>query len=309
MFAQVYQFYNIIGAPFGDYGTSQNFARFHCIREELRRTIDEPEDVNFSYFYREYYLPLLEYEQHLHDSNNSKWKHTRDLVTAYEKQYRDFCQDDDMALARMGLSIARDDEEYQDKDQSNHADDHTADDDFMPDDDRVEKVDGDEAGIENAQISGSALGSVCLTVNGGNMGAMKGPPVRVRQIKRKRNNTKVLDKQLAASVTEHPGMQEDIDRLAAIEALELLVVDARKTAGKSLAPKPTFKMHLVAVARPFLKLFLSEKERNGRLPGHVRYNEILMAMLYWYYVCIYMYIYEICRYIHICIYTCIYIYI
>jgi len=42
---QVYQLYNLLGAPLDNYGTSQSLARFLCIREELTSRVKTTKDA------------------------------------------------------------------------------------------------------------------------------------------------------------------------------------------------------------------------------------------------------------------------
>jgi hypothetical protein len=60
---QVYQFYHMIGKPLGDYDTTKNYGRYLCVREELRRQMNEPEEVQHSWFYKNVYVWIVETHQ------------------------------------------------------------------------------------------------------------------------------------------------------------------------------------------------------------------------------------------------------
>jgi hypothetical protein len=55
---KVYQFFHAIGAPLGHYGEGGNNGRFHCVREELKRILEEEVCSNLFLFPSERSFPF-----------------------------------------------------------------------------------------------------------------------------------------------------------------------------------------------------------------------------------------------------------
>ena len=65
-------------------------------------------------------------------------------------------------------------------------------------------------------------------------------------------------------------------------ALAQEYVQAKKMADSLPEPKPTLKMTFYSMLVSLTRIFLPFHERYLRQAGHVHYNEIMLAMLYWY---------------------------
>jgi len=104
---QVYQLYNLLGAPLGNYGTSQSLARFLCIREELTsRVKDDERRADFSWQYENVFLPVVEIEERLINANHGEWKMTQQRVTDLEIEYRNLVMGDEFQeelLIKVGM--------------------------------------------------------------------------------------------------------------------------------------------------------------------------------------------------------------
>ena len=106
-------------------------------------------------------------------------------------------------------------------------------------------------------------------------------PVRKKTIKRKSSNYDPYETQLAAAKGKSP-IEIEMERLALVQELEEKLTEARQRSTKEPEPRLTLQIRLYSMLRRFLRLFLTSKEKNLRKPGHVRYSEILLALLYWY---------------------------
>jgi hypothetical protein len=202
---KVYQFYNMVGAPLGRYGTSKNTARFLCIREELKNKMKEDEARAYSWWWNKVYFPLSEELRDLTDRNLAEWKFLKDNVVKSEFLYRNAVGDNRAALEEVGL-------EYDENDFAETAGDETQKGAAENADDKIQNGDGDEAeaedlgaagqaeddagagsGFDNSRADGRTRPTI---VSGGNMGQAK-PPARVKKIKSRKSSTfQAIEKQL-----------------------------------------------------------------------------------------------------------------
>ena len=127
-----------------------------------------------------------------------------------------------------------------------------------------------------ASAPGSAFEQGAVSVSGGNMGQVSGPRSRVKKIKKKTPDTSML---IASDKgAEQKLLQQEEARLEGIaEKLEKLI-HAKKNA---IEPKQSFTLRGYRFLRWVLSFGLSPEERDVRIPGHVRYNEIILTFLYW----------------------------
>ena len=91
----VYQFYNAIDAPFGNYGTTKNLGRYLCIREELLRMMDVEEESNVGWFYQRVYAPIKEHKDWLQDMATQEWMNDRTMVEEYTEELIRECNNDE----------------------------------------------------------------------------------------------------------------------------------------------------------------------------------------------------------------------
>ena len=295
----------MIGKPLGAYDTTQNLGRFLCIREELRRQMNSPEDIQYSWIFNNVYTSVSEIETHLKEVRFYEWKRSKEAVRILEQKYFNACGGASPDLQRMGL-------QHMDLNAEGSGDEHAGnegrgDEDAEPtfQDTGAQRCDSLDAndcsapetatgsfteskGIAHQNsASGNSFGiAPGILVSGGNMGAHKGPPKRVKQVKRantQRSSLKVLEKQVfALQVVQNKSLEEE-ERLAEMEALEVLLLQARKDDERAgFEAKPTFYIQCWVLLRKLVFFFLSDKERNLREPGHVRYSEIILAFLCWY---------------------------
>ena len=107
----------MIGQPMGHYGTTKNYGRYLCVREELKRLMNVPEDVHHTWFYTNVYARILEIEQSLKEVEMDGWRRCREILRACEQEYRDLASEleDDKeyarAMKRVGLDPQRGEEE------------------------------------------------------------------------------------------------------------------------------------------------------------------------------------------------------
>ena len=108
----------MIGPPLGNYGTTQNWGRFLCVREELRRQMNISEEDEKGWFYLKYYSPIVERLEDAKDANLARWKQMKSEVGKLESQYIAAADGNEEDLKRMGLFNDGDDgedEEGEDK--------------------------------------------------------------------------------------------------------------------------------------------------------------------------------------------------
>ena len=157
------------------------------------------------------------------------------------------------------------------------------------DGDNVAETFGKEKDIKKAAIvSGGNMGQPRkpdqIWISGGNMGSKK---VSKKQLMA-RKSERALEKQMADAAVKalenkqyrEAGGYENVRKKAEIEELKARLFVARVEAKKP-EPTPTIKMKLIGVVVKISNLFLSQRERKRRLPGHIFYDEIILAMLYW----------------------------
>jgi hypothetical protein len=124
-----------------------------------------------------------------------------------------------------------------------------------------------------------------MTVSGQNMGmggaaaAKNQGRVQVRKVKRKISNYAGVDKYL-------DGRHNQVDPLEAarkrLESLESQLVALRQQALEMESPRPTLWMRFWALlALACESMFLTYEERIPRKKGHVFFNEVIMALMYW----------------------------
>jgi hypothetical protein len=272
---QVYHLFNIIGAPLGNYGTTQNVGRYLCIREELKRNLKNAEEVEPSWWWENVYFPTYEKNEQLIAENNADWKRIKSEVVRAEKELREVCTDDDDHILT-GVGLVPDEREDNDmvKMKANEVGDEDAEEDDGNDEDDADAAPGKDGLIgKNKKVS----------IAGGNMGQPNKPAARTKKIKKndKKKAMRAIERQLAEGA--------DQDKLAQSmeEHKELLDIRAAKyKAALSVAnnlpePKPNMKMRYYYFKTWILSLFLPKREYNLRKPGHVFYDEIILAMLYW----------------------------
>jgi len=204
---KVYQFYNMVGAPLGRYGTSKNTARFLCIREELKFKMRDDEARAFSWWWNKVYFPIAEELKDLTDRNLDEWKLVKNNMVKAGILYRDAVGNNREALEEVGL-------EYEENEIAENAGDETKKGAAGNAEDKIQKGDGDEAEAEDLGASrqeeddagaGSGFdnrredeGTRETIVSGGNMGQAK-PSARVKKIKsslRKSSTSQAIEKQL-----------------------------------------------------------------------------------------------------------------
>ena len=358
----------MIGQPMGHYGTTQNHGRYLCVREELKRLMNVPEDVHHTWFYTNVYTRILEIEQGLKEAQMDGWRRCREILRELEQEYSDLASklEDDKeyarAMKRVGLDPQRGEEKNEDQDSPlfglawvdvgsekpnagvefyNRAlkealkrktkfsqeefvsfkvetllenyfirvDNRY----FRPSTENTENaipdkkgesaisngehgaqeeagnIDGDEdinhtAGGAEAHVMGNSFGShATVTINGGNMGA-KGVAPRVKLVKRQstRKSTRAIEIQLAEhAIKNNPlsAQSEIAERLQVLEAKHKSAQKDEKAEGAE--PMPSMKLRYYTILKYLSRFFLSEVERNARQAGHLRYNEIILALLYW----------------------------
>lgn len=122
-----------------------------------------------------------------------------------------------------------------------------------------------------------------MTVSGQNMGmggaAKNQGRVQVRKVKRQISNYAGVDKFLDGKITKVDPFEVAQKRL---ESLESQLVALRQQALMMESPQPTLWMRFWALlALVCESMFLTYAERVPRKKGHVFYNEVIMALMYW----------------------------
>ena len=127
-----------------------------------------------------------------------------------------------------------------------------------------------------ASATGSAFEQGAVSVSGGNMGQVSGPRARVKKIKKRTPDTSMLIAHDAGA--EKMLLQQEEARLKGIAEKLQKLIHAKKNA---IEPKQSFTLRGYRFLRWVLSFGLSPEERDVRIPGHVRYNEIILTFLYW----------------------------
>jgi len=263
-------------------------------------------------FYLKYYQPVLEKEEYLKDMNLARWKRMKAEVTDFENQYRLACDGNADELKRMGLAL--DDGEHESEDEHDEEQGHAVISENHPEEaaETTGNREGEDAAPPEGNLvhtSGTAFGgkmstslaaqsdsqrgdsirpfalssASCAMVSGGNMGAggaIARVPARKKTIKRNKSTFDPYKAQIIAAKGKSP-LEIEMERLQVVQELEEKLTDARAKSIKEPEPRPTMQLRFLSVLLHFLRLFLSDKERNLRRPGHVRYSEIILALLYW----------------------------
>jgi hypothetical protein len=168
--------------------------------------------------------------------------------------------------------------------------------------------DGEMHEIDKAQVAGSNMGHGCLfvspsmpaevvldeeefvkevdsdgvTVSGANMGMGGGrggaAPVAKRKIKKRTSNYAGIEKSIQAARFKKDDYQIQMERM---EAAEGALSDAREIASSMREPVPTLFMRFWDMMLWFSEGMLTDEERTARKPGHVRYSELITALMYW----------------------------
>ena len=271
-------YYNMIGKPFGNYDKTKNWGRYLCVREDLKRIITRDplsDGTGMSMFYTYIYSPLSQNLQSLRDEALTSWQILRQRVMEAEEACREACGDDEEVLNRMGLYRIKDKDER--------------------DVQQADIEDGKDKETENENGNGKHEGDAeraikeqveVINVHGGNMGVSKqGPPKpKVKQVKTKKNTAldkkedewREKNKQSALGVDIQKENNEDI-----MLQLEKNLNKARKECNKCPRPRETLKIRFLTVLSKFCWLLLGTDEQNRRKPGHARYNEIMLTLIYW----------------------------
>ena len=354
----------MIGQPMGHYGTTKNYGRYLCVREELKRLMNVSEDVHHTWFYTNVYTRILEIEQGLKEVQMDGWRRCREILRECEQEYRDLASklEDDReysrAMKRVGLDPQRGEEENEDvpllgltwvdigsekpnpgveiynralKEALKRKTEFSEEEFvsfkvesllehnfirvdnryFRPSTEKTENTIPDERGesaisngehgvaqevagnIEDinhaegdaeAHVMGNSFGShATVTINGGNMGA-KGVPPRVKLVKRQttRKSMNAIENQLAEHAMKNNHLSEQSLIAERLQVLEAKLKAAQKDEkAEGAEPRPSMKLRYYTVLKYLSRYFLSEIERNARQPGHLRYNEIILAFLYW----------------------------
>ena len=296
----MYPFYNILGEPLGNYGTTQNWGRFLCIRSDLKRTCEADEQTKFSRWCTYVHLPLLDYYKGLHEQRSFDWRNGKEILREVESKLREVVGDNEellQELEELGLVVFK---------QGGAANADTSRDNATD----INGIDGDEEGDEVGDgHEGDDVAETfqkekdtkkAVIVNGGNMGQPRKPDqiwisggnMGSKKVSKKqlmaRKSARALDKQMADAAVKalenkqygEAGGYENVKKKAEIEELKARLFVARAEAKKP-EPTPTIKMKLIGVVVKISNLFLSQRERKRRLPGHIFYDEIILAMLYW----------------------------
>ena len=380
----------MIGGPLGNYGTTKNLGRYLCVREELKRILEEEDEEKFSWFYPNVSLRTCEKAENLQEIVIGDWKRNKELISDLEKKLRQEQDEDESEV---------DGDEWDNKEDDNmQRDGESQIQDLPPESDfcvtfsimmkytkeefdtdqqikfktaiaesactdpvnidilsvaesrrrannlkvetkirvadatsisdvtktlgtgnqlktKIDKaledqglytclgVSEPEAGCTGmiAHVEASSFGAnasivhttklagsidesqqdfesvhTCFIVSGGNMGANAAPPKRIKQVKRRKSNTDKLD---TGTEPTHLVLAEQA-RLQRIAELQDKLEEAKGRHSDG-GPRTPLKLRLYTLLRKTLVCFLSEKESNRRLPGHVRYDEIIMALIYW----------------------------
>lgn len=277
--------------------------------------MEAPESTNYSHFYVTWYVPHSEKLQWLEEVNFGDWKQMKDQVVDCEKEYIKLADGDEAALARVGLTRDMDGEDDDDEPKSPFKSPKKANVIGATPQRRVSIAEGGNTqDPDQSQVSGAAFGGTwvvgvkegggereavpaekegrgylasaggSITVSGSDMGmggaGKQEPQKRVKQFKRKNESMKAIEKAMVQSTVDL-GVSEEYVRLQKLTELEEKLTKARRKADKYPEPAPTLKIRFYTYFKRFLKLFLSHNEANQRVPGHVRYNEIILALLYW----------------------------
>ena len=139
------------------------------------------------------------------------------------------------------------------------------------------ETEGDELWAKKRPVLSIAAASI--TVSGSNMGA----PVRKKTIKRK---TSTFNYEATIVASQGKSLVEiETERIRLVQDLEEKLVEARQRSTKEPEPRPTMQIRFYSILQQLLRIFLSPTQKNLRKPGHVRYSEIILALLYWYAGC------------------------
>ena len=124
--------------------------------------------------------------------------------------------------------------------------------------------------------------------NMGMGGGPRGPSSPVKVIKMKANVKEAAIYNISAWEVQELLEEKEERRKAALQSkgaeeiaqLKINYLAARQEA-EDAEPTPTIKIRFLKAAKWIAGLFLPDHERSLRAPGHVHYNEIILAMLYW----------------------------
>ena len=119
--------------------------------------------------------------------------------------------------------------------------------------------------------------SMSMTVSGQNMG-MGGAPRHVKKVKRQVSNYAGVDYYLSG---KHQKKDPFLEAQQRLKDLEFQLVALRKQALEMDTPRPTLWMRFWAFMGSATELLLTDEERVIRKKGHVRYNEVINALMYW----------------------------
>ena len=269
LYAQVYQFYNMVGAPLGNHGTTKNVGRYLCIRQELQQNMLDESERQFSWWYNKVYLPACDREEAEIEAHLKDYKQAKNDALKAEHEYRAAVGDDEKALLEVGLDILPD-----------TSDDEDGDEKVTREDEEESVVDAPAIRMEAKIMEEDTCEQDATTVSGGNMGQPKAQP----QGKVKKIKTNKVQKTMSAIERQMEninvgGSIQNTYTDKEIRELKMAFLSARKDA--AVQPEDTFKIKLLRYFKYFLSLFLPYNEKYLRAPGHVHYTEIIMAMLYW----------------------------
>ena len=319
---KVYQFYNLIGEPLGNFGTTKNTGRYLCIREELKQKIKDDEFLEFTWWFETVYTPIC---NHLGIENDAHWAEYREkqnLLEKTEKELRDAVEDNAEHLAEVNLKplnseevgdeAEEDPEECQEDDDAAVRTDHkstarhgsaaamaaSSTQSLIIDNEKGDVVVGGNMGTWAGALDGSAVrrqatitdkkGEWVSASNMGMGGGPRGPSSRVKVIKKKGNVKEAAIYNISAWEVQELLEEKEERRKAALQSkgaeeiaqLKIKYLAARQEA-EGAEPTPTIKIRFLKAAKWIAGLFLPDHERSLRAPGHVHYNEIILAMLYW----------------------------
>ena len=121
-----------------------------------------------------------------------------------------------------------------------------------------------------------------FTVCGGNMGMGGGrggaAPVAKKKVKKKVTNYDGIDKAIRAAKNKKDEYQIQMEM---IDAAEQALTDARKATASMKEPTPSVFMRFWDGMIWLAEGLLTDEERTARKPGHVRYSEVIIALMYW----------------------------
>lgn len=78
------KYFHAIGEPLGHFGNKENTGRYLCVREELKRKIQdevEASEVVGGWFYRNIFLNMKDYQEKLAKLNEQPWIEAFQRVT------------------------------------------------------------------------------------------------------------------------------------------------------------------------------------------------------------------------------------